>query len=304
MKLLILGGSGFVSGRLAQIATAQGNEVWCVTRGNRPIAEGVHALMCDAHDPAALRAALASAQLQWDAALDCICRDAASASVDLSVLPAFTNRLLVISTDSVYHPAYKRVPQDETGVYLHDGGYGSSKRQMEEVFLDAAAHSESPFAWTIFRPGHIFGAGSQVGCFPEHSRQPDLIARMNRGEPLRLVGGGKFLIHPIYVDDLCRVLLESIPVSTAFNEIFCIGGPDIVSNAAYYLLLGEILNVPVTIEEIPLAGYLEAHPQFSGHLCHRAYSLEKLRRTGIALPGTPLRAGLQKQVEWLLSLAR
>lgn len=222
----------------------------------------------------------------------------------MSVLPAFTNRLLVISTYSVYHPAYKRVPQDEIGVYLHDGGYGSSKRQMEEVFLDAAAHSESPFAWTIFRPGHIFGAGSQVGCFPEHSRQPDLIARMKRGEPLRLVGGGKFLIHPIYVDDLCRVLLESIPVSTAFNEIFCIGGPDIVSNAAYYLLLGEILNVPVTIEEIPLAGYLEAHPQFSGHLCHRAYSLEKLRRTGIALPGTPLRAGLQKQVEWLLSLAR
>lgn len=287
MKLLILGGSGFVSGRLAQIATAQGHEVWCVTRGNRPIPEGVHALTCDAHDPAALRAALASAQLQWDAALDCICRDAASASVDLSVLPAFTNRLLVISTDSVYHPAYKRVPQDETGVYLHDGGYGSSKRQMEEVFLDAAAHSESPFAWTIFRPGHIFGAGSQVGCFPEHSRQPDLIARMKRGEPLRLVGGGKFLIHPIYVDDLCRVLLESIPVSTAFNEIFCIGGPDIVSNAAYYILLGEILNVPVSIEEIPLAGYLEAHPQFSGHLCHRAYSLEKLRRTGIALPGTP-----------------
>lgn len=269
-----------------------------------PIPEDVHALTCDAHDLAALRAALASAQLQWDAALDCICRDAASASVDLSVLPAFTNRLLVISTDSVYHPAYKRVPQDETGVYLHDGGYGSSKRQMEEVFLDAAAHSESPFAWTIFRPGHIFGAGSQVGCFPEHSRQPDLIARMKRGEPLRLVGGGKFLIHPIYVDDLCRVLLESIPVSTALNEIFCIGGPDIVSNAAYYLLLGEILNVPVSIEEIPLAGYLEAHPQFSGHLCHRAYSLEKLRRTGIALPGTPLRAGLQKQVEWLLSLAR
>ena len=34
------------------------------------------------------------------------------------------------------------------------------------------------------------------------------------------------------------------------------------------------------------------------------YALEKLRRTGIALPGTPLRAALQKQVEWLLSLAR
>lgn len=295
MKLLILGGSGFVSGRLAQIATAQGHEVWCVTRGNRPIPEGVHALTCDAHDPAALRAALASAQLQWDAALDCICRDAPSASVDLSVLPAFTNRLLVISTDSVYHPAYKRVPQDETGVYLHDGGYGSSKRQMEEVFLDAAAHSESPFAWTIFRPGHIFGAGSQVGCFPEHSRQPDLIARMKRGEPLRFVGGGKFLIHPIYVDDLCRVLLESIPVSTAFNEIFCIGGPDIVSNAAYYLLLGEILNVPVTIEEIPLAGYLEAHPQFNGICAIARIRWKSCAARGLLCPAPPCAQGCRSR---------
>lgn len=172
MKLLILGGSGFVSGRLAQIATAQGHEVWCVTRGNRPIPEGVHALTCDAHDPAALRAALASAQLQWDAALDCICRDAPSASVDLSVLPAFTNRLLVISTDSVYHPAYKRVPQDETGVYLHDGSYGSSKRQMERFF------------WTQRRiPNHLSrGQFSVRGIFS---------ARVHRSAVSRSIPGSR-----------------------------------------------------------------------------------------------------------------
>lgn len=166
MKLLILGGSGFVSGRLAQIATAQGHEVWCVTRGNRPIPEGVHALTCDAHDPAALCAALASAQLQWDAALDCICRDAASASVDLSVLPAFTNRLLVISTDSVYHPAYKRVPQDETGVYLHDGGYGSSKRQMEEVFSGRGGAFRISFRVDNFSSGAYFRRGFTGRLFP------------------------------------------------------------------------------------------------------------------------------------------
>ena len=158
MKLLILGGSGFVSGRLAQIATAQGHEVWCVTRGNRPIPEGVHALTCDAHDPAALRAALASAQLQWDAALDCICRDAASASVDLSVLPAFTNRLLVISTDSVYHPAYKRVPQDETGVYLHDGGYGSSTGAVNAALADNGGGFSGR--------GGAFGISFRVDNFP------------------------------------------------------------------------------------------------------------------------------------------
>lgn len=240
---------------------------------------------------------------RWDAALDCICYTAETAQTDLAVLPDFAARLAVVSTDSVYHPAFKRVPQDETGVYLHDGGYGSCKRQMEEVFLEAAAHGASDFSWTIFRPGHIFGPGSQLGCYPEHTRQPDLMARMLRGEPLRLVGGGRFLLHPIYVEDLCRSMLSCLDKPKAFNEIFCIGGPEILTNAAYFETLGQILGVPVRIEEIPLEGYLEAHPKYSGHLCHRAYTLDKLAAAGITLPHTSLREGLQKQVDWLRQAA-
>ena len=166
MKLLILGGSGFVSGRLAQIATAQGHEVWCVTRGNRPIPEGVHALTCDAHDPTALRAALASAQLQWDAALDCICRDAA-----LRIGRFVGTARLHESPAGDFHrfrvpPAYKRVPQDETGVYLHDGGYGSSKRQMEEVFSGRSGAFRISFRVDNFPSGAYFRRGFTGRLFP------------------------------------------------------------------------------------------------------------------------------------------
>ena len=299
MRLLVLGGSGFVSGHMAREALSQGHEVWVLTRGNRTVPSGVHALLGDAHDAASLRSALCSADTEFDAVLDCICYTAETARVDLEILPSFTKRLVVISTDSVYHPAYKRVPQDETGVYLHDGGYGSSKRQMEEVFLDAAAHGLSDFAWTFFRPGHIFGPGSQLGCYPEHTRQRDLMDHMLRGEPLRLVGGGRFLIHPIAAEDLCQAMLDSIPREKAFNEIFCIGGPEIMTNADYFALLGKLLKVPVRIEEIPLEGYLEANPKYSGHLCDRAYSLEKLKAAGIALPQTTLKEGLIQQIAWL-----
>ena len=301
MKLLILGCTGFVSGHLARIALESGHEVWTVTRGNRPAISGVHALTGDAHDAASLRSVLSFAGVRWDAALDCICYTAETARTDCMVLPDFTARLIVISTDSVYHPAFKRVPQDERGVYLHDGGYGSCKRQMEEVFLDMAAHGSGGFSWTIFRPGHIFGPGSQLGCYPEHTRQKDLMARMRRGEPLRLVGGGKFLIHPIYVDDLCRAMLGCVDQPKAYNEIFCIGGPEIIANAAYFEILAELLNVPARIEEVPLEGYLAAHPQYSGHLCDRAYTLNKLQAAGIPLPQTTLREGLKKQVDWLMT---
>ena len=55
----------------------------------------------------------------------------------------------------------------------------------------------------------------------------------------------------------------------------------------------------VAIEEIPLEGYLEAHPQYSGHLCHRCYDMTKLRKAGICVPGTTLVKGLQQQIAWL-----
>jgi len=122
---------------------------------------------------------------------------------------------------------------------------------------------------------------------------------MRQDKPLRLVGGGKYLIHPIYVDDLARVMLECISNPAAEDEIFCIGGPDIVTNAEYYRILGRILGHPAVIEEIPEEGYLAAHPECSGHLCQRAYSLEKLARTGIRLPETTLEEGLRRQVAWL-----
>ena len=297
MKLLILGGSGFLSGHLVREALAQGHEVWTVTRGGREVDPCVHALTADRSDEAALRAALEGAGQMWDAVLDCICFNPDHAAIDLAVLPAFTGRLIVVSTDSVYAPEGKRVPQDEQGVaYMDDGGYGCMKRRMEETFLAAPA---GPMTWTILRPGHIFGSGSELGCFPEHSRQRDLLAWMDADRPLRLVGGGQLLIHPIYAPDLARVMLDCIDKPGCRNEIFCVGGPEAVPNAEYYRIIGELIGHPAVIEEIPDEGYLEAHPQYSGHLCQRAYTLEKLRSAGVTLPATPLREGLADHIAWL-----
>ena len=47
MKILIIGGSGHVSGAVARTALAGGHTVWTVTRGNRPLPEGVTSLIAD-----------------------------------------------------------------------------------------------------------------------------------------------------------------------------------------------------------------------------------------------------------------
>ena len=296
MRLLIIGGTGQLSGRVTAQALAAGHEVWVLNRGSKPVPEGVHALTADRQNDAAVQAALACADVTWDAVLDCICMNAAHARQDLTHLTGYTSRLIVVSTDSVYHPAHKTVPQDENApAYMADGGYGAHKRQMEEAFLAA----DTPIRWTIFRPGHIFGEGFLPGCFPEQSRQAELLAYMRAGKPLRLVGGGAYLIHPIYVDDMALALLDCLDKPQAVNEIFCIGGPDIVSNRAYYGVLGHILGCPAVIEAIPEDGYLAAHTECSGHLCQRCYCLDKLQASGVRMPDTSLREGLRRQVAWL-----
>lgn len=296
MKLLILGGSGGLSGRVATLALETGHEVWTLTRGVRPLPEGVHALMADRSDDESVRAALEGADTRWDACIDCTGRTPESARQDVRIVSRYTERFVVVSTDSVYDPRFKTVPQDETNEhYLTDGGYGATKRLMEEVFL----REGDGLRWTILRPGHIFGEGFLTGCYPEHTRQAELPDHIRAGKPLRLVGGGRFLIHPIYVGDLARVLLECAGNDRTAGEIFCIGGPDAVTNAAYYELLGRLLGCKVTVEEVPLEGYLEAHPEYSGHLCDRCYDLTKLKKAGIALPETTLEEGLRRQLAWL-----
>lgn len=299
MKLLILGGSGQLSGRITELALEQGHDVWTLTRGRRPLPEGIQALKADREDDASVRGAIENANTRWDACIDCTGRTPKSAKQCVEIISRYTERFVVVSTDSVYHPAFKTVPQDESNEhYLTDGGYGATKRLMEEVFI------ASDLNYTIFRPGHIFGAGFQLGCYPEHSRQPELLDYMRSSKPLRLVGGGKFLIHPIYVDDLALALLDCIDKPAAFRQIFCIGGRDVVTNADYFRLVGRIIGCDVEIADAPVEGYLEAHPQYSGHLCHRCYDMTKLREAGIRVPCTSLEEGLRQQIAWLETARR
>ena len=176
---------------------------------------------------------------------------------------------------------------------------------MERVFEDYFAEcrrrecesdgecAERHMQVTLFRPGHIYGPGFLTGCYPEQSRQESLPGQILRGEPLRLVAEGIYLTQPVFVEDLSDTMLDCVDKAAGFQEIFCIGGPEIMENRRYYEIMGELLGTKVVIEEIPLHGYFDGHPEFHGHLCHRAYDLSKLRNAGIRVPETSFKEGMR-----------
>ena len=112
-KILILGGSGFLSGTLSRCALTAGHEVWAVTRGNKPLPSGVKAIEADRKErngfTSAIEAAFASSGQKWDLVVDCIGFEAADARQDIEVFRDKARHLVFISTDFVFDPA--RLPE-------------------------------------------------------------------------------------------------------------------------------------------------------------------------------------------------
>ena len=299
MKLLVLGGSGFVSRYVCKEALANGHEVWCVTRGLRDaVPAGVRPVLADRNDVNALCAALRALGFRFDAVLDCICFNASQARADFCELAEFSSRFVVISTDSVYHPAFKAVPQNEDGAaYMVDDSYGGLKRQMEKAFLEECPEN---IQWTLFRPPHMFGAGSELGCFPKHTRQKDLIERLKAGERICLAGGGTYLLQPLYAGDLAKAMVAAAGNPKTYRKIFCIAGKDVVTNRQYFETVAEILGVPVAFTSEEIDVYNAAHDDGYLYFCQRVYDLSVLREAGLPVPQTPLRQGLEEQIAYIL----
>jgi nucleoside-diphosphate-sugar epimerase len=296
-RILIIGGSGHVSGALARQAVAAGHEVTIVTRGQRAIPPGVTALIADRQDRAALPRVLPGGVV-WDLVVDCIGYEPKDAQQDVALFADGARQLVFISTDFVFDPARRRFPQPfDNPHFLTDDSYGARKRRCELEFIQGDTRD---LQWTIFRPCHIYGAPSQLGCLPAAARDPQLLNKLRAGEPVRLVGGGHFLQQPILVTDLAGLVLSVIGNPLSHKKIYGAAGPDIVASREYYEIIAKTLGVPVRFEELPVAAAVQEHPEWRSFLCHRLYDLAPLRLDGLKVPNTPLAEGLAAHTEWRL----
>jgi nucleoside-diphosphate-sugar epimerase len=305
MNLLIVGGSGHVSGALSRAAVAAGHSVWVVTRGKRPLPPGVTGLVADRQQPGSLESAIAAvaAGRSWDMVADCIAFDAPALEQDLALFRNRAGHLVFISTDFVYDPLLRRFPQpEEPACYIESetgaSPYGFKKRRAEKVLLESETGS---LAWTVLRPCHIYGPTSELGCLPLHGRDKALIEKLRAGDALKLAGGGHFLQQPILADDLALATLSVFGNTKARSRIFNAAGPDIVESRAYYRIIANVLGVELKVEELAVDGLLREHPDMAPFLCHRVYDRAAMREAGITLPSTPLVDGLRLHVEGLLA---
>lgn len=162
MKLLVLGGTGWLSRHLAATAVADGHAVTCLTRGDG-VPAGARSVKADRdHDDAVA----AVATERWDAVVD-VARQPGHVRRAVRDLAPGTAHYLFVSTVSVYashtvlgaDETAERLPPLTAQAMTGPEDYGSAKVACE----DAARAGFGAERTLIVRPGLIGGPGDPSG---------------------------------------------------------------------------------------------------------------------------------------------
>lgn len=296
MRVLVIGGTGFLSSAIVKEMQTAGHAVSVFTRGQRPTPEGVTAIVGDRKNYTAFKETLS--QHIFDAVIDCIGYAPEDAQSDVETFAGRVGHFIFISTDFTYGGDPRKLPlkEDVTPTEAYND-YGRNKVKCERILRQAWRDAQFPV--TILRPPHIMGAGSQLGTGSLRGRDPMLIESIKQGAPVIVLDEGALLIQPVVHTDVGRACAAALGKNQTFGQIYNMAGNDVVTTKEYYQIVGECIGCPVTFLSLPSSVYIEAFPDRRPFAQHRVYDIGKLVRDVGYTPQITVREAIQEMVDWL-----
>ncbi len=277
MKILITGGTTFVSKFAAEYFVLRGHDVTVLNRGSREQVKGVELICCDRMQPGdALKGRF------FDAVLDITAytQEHICALLDSGV--AFDDYVF-ISSSAVY-PETNPQPFTEEQECGHNsvwGDYGMNKLRAERYLS-----SRVPGAY-ILRPPYFYGKYENLyrEAFPFDCAMQDM--------PFYIPGSGEMKLQFFNVHDLCRfieILLSRHPQ----NHVFNVGSNEIVTVREWvgmcYKAAGKEAHFISVDETIPQRNYFCFY--------NYEYVLDVSRQNELMPDTTGLMQGLQEEYDW------
>jgi nucleoside-diphosphate-sugar epimerase len=296
MRVLVIGGTEFISLHLVQSLLRDRHEVAVLNRGRQParLPAGVRAIVCDRKDHAALGRALAGERI--DGLVDVTYAPTAGDDVAalLDALDGRVGHVVFVSTGRV-HDHSLPIPYDEdTPRNDFWGDYARHKIAGEDVLLQR--HRERGLPITIVRPTHVYG--------PLNTRNNEtfFFDRLLRGRPILVPGHGGWLRQFGHVEDLADAMAAMLGVPAAFGHAYNVTGEEAVTQVGFVELIGEIVKRPPTLVHCPArpGGKPAPFGQNLAYDCHAVYTTTRLRAQLGIRPRYTLASGLAQTFDWYL----
>ena len=300
MRVLVMGGTEFISLHLLRALHARGHHVTVFNRGRQRerLPAGVDLIAGDRKDHAGLRERLAGRR--FDAVYDVTY--APTVGEDVAALVdalAGAPHVVFVSTCRVYDHALPIPYSEETARGLYWGDYARHKIAGEDVLLER--HRRTGLPVTIVRPTHVMG--------PLNTRNNEtfFMDRIGRGRPVLVPGHGGWLRQFGHVEDLAEVMAALLAEPRAYGQAYNVMGEDVVSQVGFVELIAEAMGRPVTFRHFDpalLKAFDKPGPVFGQNLvydCHAVHTTWKLRRELGVAPRYTLASGLAQTWEWYRS---
>ena len=250
MRVLVVGGTEFISLHLVRALLRDRHEVVVLNRGRHPgrVPAGVKTIVADRKDHAALGRVLAGER--FDGLVDITYAPTTGDDVRalLAALDGRAGHAIFVSTGRVHDHALP--------IPYHEDTRGTG---MDEEGTRLPA--------SVVRPTHVFG--------PLNTRNNEtfFFDRLVRGRPVLVPGPGGWLRQFGHVEDLADAMAAMLGDRRAFGRAYNVSGEESITQVGFVELIAEVIERRASLVHV-------AKAPFGQHLvydCHAVYTTMRIR---------------------------
>ena len=275
-KVLVTGGTVFVSRYIAEYYVAKGYEVYVLNRNSRKQSEGVNLIEADRHNLGDILK-----KYRFDVVID-TAYTANDVELLLDALGSYGDYVLVSS--SAVYPEYEPQPFKENsvlGANKYWGKYGTDKIEAESVLL-----RRNPNAY-VLRPPYLYGRLNNV------YREAFVFDCALEDRKFYLPKDGEMKLQFFHVRDLCRFIDVLLAVRPQ-RHIFNVGNKEAVAVREWIDLCYHVVGKQV--EFVNVYKDIEQRNYFSFY--DYEYYLDVSEQYELMDTVKPLSEGLKEAFEW------
>lgn len=277
MKILVTGGTVFVSRYTAEYFVQKGHEVYVLNRNSRPQSNGVHLIEADRRQ---LGDKLKN--IPFDLVVDVTSYNKDDVRDLLNALGDF-GEYIMISSSAVYPETLPQPFKEDmkTGYNIHWEAYGTNKIDAEEYFLE-----NLPKAY-IIRPPYLYGKMNNL------YREAFVFECAEKNLPFYMPKDGSLKLQFFDVEDLCR-LIEAIVEKKPDYHVINTGNVQAINAAEWVKLCYGVLG------KTPDIRYVSAEYEQRQYFPFRDYEyyLDVTKQSDLLPDLKPLEIGLKESYEW------
>ena len=276
-RILVTGGTVFVSKYVAKYFQSNKYEVYVLNRGSKQQIENINLICANRNN---LKDCLKD--FYFDSIIDVCGYNQQDIKNILDAVGGFKDYIF-ISSSAVYPETNMQSFSENQSIGVNKiwGKYGTDKIEAEEYLI-----SKVPNAY-ILRPPYLYGPMQNV------YREPFVFECALKNRKFYIPNDGKMKLQFFHVDDLCKVI-EKILEKHPTNHIYNVGNTESIDINTFIELCYKVVGTP--LEKVYVTEHNNQRDYFSFY--DYEYSLDVTKQSELLMEEKDLFEGLKESYKW------